>query len=67
MARRYLQKSRESQIMERVHANMQRIVDGAVRNNPLPIGEQRIDPRTANRRLAMIPDHELFDHLSGQG
>ena len=63
----YRKVSRESAIITRVLKSADRIVERAVHDNPIPIGEERIDPRTARRRLAMVPEDELYDHLSQHG
>jgi hypothetical protein len=63
----YRHKSRETQIVERAAGNINRVINRAVGDNPLPIGETRIDPRTARKRQGLIPPDQMWDHLSEHG
>jgi hypothetical protein len=63
----YHKKSREDHVISRAADLMDGVLKAAHRNNPLPIGEERIDPRTARKRLALVPGDQLYEHLARHG
>jgi hypothetical protein len=63
----YAKVSRESQVADHVINRVGSLIEYMHRTNPIPIGEHRIDPRTARKRLDQIPDAELHDYLARHG
>lgn len=63
----YLKRSREQLVTDQVLKNMESLVSYMHRTNPLPLGEEAIDRRTAAKRLAQVPEDQLHDYLGRLG
>ena len=53
--------------MDLVLGHIDRAVNHLSSENPMPVGETRIDPRTARKRLQLVPHADLYDHLGAHG
>jgi hypothetical protein len=63
----YQKKSREDHVIARAADLMDRVLASAKANNPMPIGEKAVDPRTVRKRLEAIPGDQLYDHYARHG
>ena len=63
----YLKESREQQVVNRVITHFNRAKNRAVKDNPLPIGEKRIDFRTAKKRLEQLQPDQVLEYLRQMG